>query len=100
MSETTCAIDGFGPLPVSRPASVEELDDLIRQAGAGGTALYPFGGRTQLGLGLPPTKPGRGIDLRGLAQIVDYPARDMTVTVQAGIGVQALQEELRKERLH
>ena len=71
-------IDGFGPLPVVRPATVAELGDLVRRAAADGTALYPLGGGTQLGLGMPPTKPGVAVDLRGLDQVIDYPARDMT----------------------
>ncbi len=94
----TCLIDNFGPLPVRRSASVEELCALVRQAAADGTALYPLGGRTMLGLGHPPTRPGIGVDLGGLAQVIDYPARDMTITVQAGIPVAVLQSVLGRER--
>ncbi len=90
-------IDDFGPLPVRRPASVPELGELVREAAAGGQGLYPVGGRTTLGLGLPPIKPGFAVDTRGLGRVVDYPARDMTVTVQAGMTVAALQEVLAKE---
>ncbi len=93
----TCLIDGFGPLPLHRPASVEELCSLARQAAADGTALYPLGGRTMLGLGHSPTRSGMGVDLGGLTQVIDYPARDMTITVQAGITVAALQRLLDQE---
>lgn len=93
----TCLIDGFGPLPVERPASVEVVCALVRQAADDGTALYPLGGRTMLGLGHSPTRPGIGVDLSGLTQVIDYPARDMTVTVQAGITVAALQALLGRE---
>jgi glycolate oxidase FAD binding subunit len=92
-----CTIDGFGPVPVARPASVAELCDLVRRAAAEGQALYPLGGRTMLDLGLPPTRPGLGIDFRSLNQVIDYPARDMTITVQAGITIAELQELLRRE---
>src|SRR5262249_7485791 len=91
------SIDGFGPLPVARPSSVAELSDLVRRVAADGRAVYPVGGRTMLDYGLPPTKPGTAIDLRGLDQVIDYPARDMTITVQAGIGVAKLQAILRAE---
>jgi glycolate oxidase FAD binding subunit len=84
--------------PISRPASVPELGERIRQAAAAGEALYPAGGRTMLDLGLPPTRPGCCIDLRGLDQVIDYPARDMTITVQAGITIERLQDILRGER--
>jgi glycolate oxidase FAD binding subunit len=50
-----------------------------------------------LGLGLPPTRPGVAVDLRALNQVIDYPARDMTITVQAGITIAKLQELLAAE---
>jgi glycolate oxidase FAD binding subunit len=99
MSATTCVIDGFGPMPLVRPASVAELGDLIRQASADGTALYPLGGQTHIALGNSPVKPGSAIDMGGLAQIVDFPARDMTVTVQAGITMKDLREIIVRENL-
>lgn len=91
------SIDGFGPLTVARPQSVAELADLVRKAAADGTALYPVGGGTMLDYGLPPTKPGTAVDLRGLDRVIDYPARDMTITVQAGITIGRLQDTLKAE---
>ncbi len=90
-------IDDFGPLPVHRPRSVCEVGELVRQAAAEGRAIYPLGGRTMLDLGLPPTRPGIAIDVTGLEQVIDYPARDMTITVQAGITMTKLQEILATE---
>ncbi len=90
-------IDGFGPIPVRRPASVAELGDLVREASAAVQGLYPVGGATQLSLGLPPTKPGFAVSTQGLNRVLDYPARDMTVTVQAGVTVAELQATLAKE---
>src|SRR5262249_26310897 len=94
---STCLIDGFGPLPVAQPSSVAELGDLVRRAAAEGQAIYPLGGRTMLDLGLPPTRPGLAIDLRRFDAVIDYPARDMTVTVQAGLTVAKLQALLAAE---
>ena len=96
MDETTCTIDEFGPLPVVRPTSPAELGDVVRQAGAAGQAVYPLGGRTMLDLGRPPTRPGVGVDLRGLTKVIDYPARDMTITVQAGITPGRIAEAARR----
>ena len=95
--DATCSIDGAGPFPVVRPASVTEVGDLVRRATADGQAVFPLGGRTMLGVGLPPARAGLGIDLRGLAGVIDYPARDMTITVQAGISVAGLRDVLRGE---
>ena len=59
--------------------------------------VYPAGGRTTLDVGLPPAKPGITLDTTALKAVIDYPARDMTITVQAGITLAALQAELAKE---
>src|SRR5688572_5315479 len=50
-----------------------------------------------LHLGLPPMKPGTAVDLRGLDRVIDYPARDMTITVQAGITVRRVADILSAE---
>jgi glycolate oxidase FAD binding subunit len=96
--DDVCLIDGFGPVPVLAPASVGELGELVRRAAGEGKALYPLGGRTMLDVGLPPRREGYAVDLRGLSQVVDYPARDMTVTVRAGITVAELGRLLAGER--
>jgi glycolate oxidase FAD binding subunit len=93
-----CTIDDFGPLPVRRPESVGELQDLVRDASAHGQAIYPVGGGTTLHLGYPPSRSGVAADLRGLNQIVDYPADDMTITVRPGITIRELQETLAGNR--
>jgi glycolate oxidase FAD binding subunit len=92
-------LDGFGPLPLVRPGSVQDLGDLVRRAAAKDTAIYPIGGQTHLSLGNPPSKPGAAVDLCGLTEIIDFPARDMTITVQTGIAMQVLRETLAKENL-
>ncbi len=92
--DSAITIDNFGPLPVHRPTSVPELCRLVKEAAASGQGIYPVGGRTTLDVGLPPTKPGLAIDTTGLADVIDYPARDMTITVQAGMTIAKLQETL------
>ena len=96
LDESTLTLDGLG-LPIRRPGSVVELGDLVRQSA--GAALYPFGGRTHLGLGNPPTKPGIAVDLRGIKSVVDFPARDMTITVETGIPMAELRTLLATENL-
>ncbi len=96
----------FGNLPVSTatdslpltdtqtPADQESLTEALRAALASGTPVYPLGGETSLDQGLPATLPGLGLSLRGLNRVVDYPARDMTITVESGITMSALSETL------
>jgi glycolate oxidase FAD binding subunit len=50
-----------------------------------------------LDFGQPPKKKGRGIALEKLGAVIDYPARDMTITVQAGIRVAELRRLLAQE---
>jgi glycolate oxidase FAD binding subunit len=95
--DATCRIDDSDPMPLMRPASVAEVGDLVHRAAAETRALYPVGGRTMLALGLPPERPGWALDLHGLDRIIDYPARDMTITVQAGITLADLQQTLAAE---
>jgi glycolate oxidase FAD binding subunit len=90
-------IDDVRPQSVSRPAAVADLGQLIRRAGAEGFGLFPFGGGTHLHIGLPPSKPGVAVDMTALDQVIDYPARDMTITVQAGITIAKLQTILATE---
>lgn len=97
MNQPPILIDNFHPLAVIRPNSVGDVCDLVRRAAAENVGLYPFGGGTMLHVGLPPAKPGYAVDLRGLDQVIDYPARDMTITVRAGIAIAKLQEILAAE---
>jgi glycolate oxidase FAD binding subunit len=78
---------------------VGEVGDLIRQAAAHQQAVFPAGGQTSWDLGLPPSRPGILLDTRRLYQVIDYPARDMTITVQAGLTVARLQKILAAENL-
>jgi glycolate oxidase FAD binding subunit len=99
----TITIDGVGPMPLVRPASaaeVAEVAEVVRRAAAEGTAVYPVGGGTMLDYGLPPARPGLAVDLKALDKVIDFPARDMTITVEAGITIAKLDEIVRAEGLH
>src|SRR5688572_4376214 len=88
-------------LPIKRtltPADQGELAGVVREAFDANTALYPIGGGTSLDFGLPAKAPGNGLSLTGLNRVIDYPARDMTVTVEAGVTMQTLAELLATER--
>jgi glycolate oxidase FAD binding subunit len=78
--------------------NVAELCACVRKVAASNEAIYPVGGGTMLDLGYTPTRPGVAVDLRSLDQVIDYPARDMTITVRAGITIARLQEILHAER--
>lgn len=81
-----------------QPATAAELAEVVRDAHAQRTPLYPLGGGTSLEMGLAATAPGDGLSLAGLTRTIDYPARDMTITVEAGMTLAELAELLAAER--
>ncbi|MCC7084142.1 MAG: FAD-binding oxidoreductase [Pirellulales bacterium] len=88
-------------LPLSdtlTPADQAELTQIVREAYVDATPIYPIGGGTSLDFGLAPRDAGLGLAMRGLKRVIDYPARDMTITVEAGITIDALAASLAKER--
>ncbi len=86
--------DGRSASATDRPSSLEELCEIVARRVGEGHALYPQGGATALDYGGIPRRPGVAIDLRGLARVVDYPAADMTITIEAGMTLAALQKTL------
>ena len=67
------------------PADEAAVAAAVREASEAGTPVYPIGGGTRQDYGLRPTRPGIGLSLAKLNQVVDYPADDMTITLQAGL---------------
>ncbi len=80
------------------PADQAELAAAVRAAFEAGTPVYPVGGGTSLNYGLPRARPGIELSLANLNRVIDYPARDMTITVEAGITMAALAATLAAER--
>ncbi len=84
-------------LPVESPSTVESYAASVRELIASGQAVYPVGGGTGLEFGMRPSKPGVALSLAQLNRVVDYPIRDLTVTVEAGIKVGELQRLLSQQ---
>ncbi len=81
------------------PSSVPELHRFMQSDVAPlHQAVSPLGGRTALRCGHPLRRQATELDLTGLKQVIDYPARDMTITVEAGLRVRDLQRTLAEER--
>jgi glycolate oxidase FAD binding subunit len=86
-------IDGL-TCPLESPPNIEEYAKRVRELVAGGQAIYPIGGGTDLDYGTPPSKPGVALSLEKLNHVVDYPIRDLTITVEAGVTVAEVQKLL------
>ncbi|MEX2138458.1 MAG: FAD-binding oxidoreductase [Pirellulales bacterium] len=83
---------------IHAPTDPAAVVDIVRDCIASRTPIYPIGGGAALDFGLPAKTPGVGLSLAGLSRVIDYPARDMTVTVEAGIRINDLQKLLAIER--
>jgi glycolate oxidase FAD binding subunit len=80
------------------PNSQAELQKFLTENFAGPKrGLTTVGGRTALEFGGPLSKPAQTIDITRLNRVVDFPARDMTITVEAGITIDRATEVLKVE---
>lgn len=87
-------------LPLSEtcaPAAPAELAEQVKTCFRAGTPIYPLGGGTALHCAPIGKRSGCGIATTALNRLVDYPARDLTITVEAGMTVGALQKTLAAE---
>jgi glycolate oxidase FAD binding subunit len=87
-------IDSLPLTGIVAPSGQDAVAGTVQKAWQEGTSLYPMGGRTKLAYGARPSEPGLGLSLVGLNRVVDYPARDLTITVEAGVTVADLAERL------
>jgi glycolate oxidase FAD binding subunit len=76
------------------PDSQAALAALVADAYQNRRPIYPIGGGTSLDYGLSAARPGLGLSVAGLNRVIDYPQRDMTITVEAGITLARLAEVL------
>jgi glycolate oxidase FAD binding subunit len=89
--------DGRPASATDRPSTLDQLGEVVARRVGEGHAIYPQGGRTALDHGGVPSKPGVAVDLRSLDRVVDYPAADMTITVEAGIPLDRLRQVLAEQ---
>ena len=81
------------PAPAWQPTCTEDVINAVRRSIALRQQLH-FGGKASTNsVDLRSAQ----ICLRRMDQVIDYPARDMTITVQAGMTIGTLQEILLKE---
>jgi glycolate oxidase FAD binding subunit len=81
---TNYAVDEIQPAVVAKPASTEEVADIVRFAALEKLALIPCGNRTKLAIGTPPERYDIALDLTGLHEIVHYDPGDLTLSADAG----------------
>ena len=87
-------IDGLTPKAVVLPASVWEIQDVLRFAAAQHLSVIPAGSGSKLQSGNPPEKVDIVLAMTRINEVVEYEPADLTVTVEAGIQLTSLQEKL------
>ena len=90
-------MDGVVPFAVVKPAQAEEIAEVVRFAKSEQLALIPCGKRTKLGIGMPPARYDFVLDMTGLNKIAYYDPDDLTLSVDAGIGLAGLAQILCKK---
>ena len=101
LSEAQSAVytfDGHAPKVVVLPASVQEMQDVLRFAAKEDLSVIPAGAGTKLGIGNLPQKVDIVLATTRLNGVVEYEPADLTVTVEAGIRFAALQTVLAQHR--
>lgn len=87
-------IDGLRPETLLRPEDIRELGSLLAYLSSQSLATAPRGGGTRMTLGNPIRRLDTVLDLSGMSEVVAHNPGDLTLTVEAGITFERLQETL------
>ena len=90
-------VDGVTPALAVRPRSNSELAATLLAADQAGLAVSPQGGRTAMSLGRPLARYDVALDTTALDRVVEYAPEDLTITVEAGMTLAALQATLAEQ---
>ena len=92
------AIDGLSPEAVAQPSNRQEIIQLLKWATSELRPVFARGGGTQLALGNRPQKIGLVLDLNRLGDMnIDHRPADLTATMDAGVTLNTLQQELARQ---
>jgi glycolate oxidase FAD binding subunit len=81
---------------VEKPASAEELARLLHEAAEANLAVVPVGGGRASGMGGAPSRHDVLLHTARLDRVLEHSQPDMVVSVEAGITLEHLQDELGK----
>jgi glycolate oxidase FAD binding subunit len=91
-------IDGNSPSAIVSPGSSEEVVEIVKFAAREKLAIVPTGGRTKLGIGMPPRRYDIALDMTRMDRIVAYDPGDLTLSVEPGIPLHKIASALAKHR--
>ncbi|MCZ6681260.1 MAG: FAD-binding oxidoreductase [Candidatus Poribacteria bacterium] len=91
-------MDGFVPQAVVAPSSTHEIQDVLYYAAEQELSVIPAGNGTKLGIGNLPKKVDLVLSTSRLNQVLEYEPADLTLIVQSGMRLAALQAKLAEHR--
>ena len=97
-AEVEDAVEGVQPKLVCEPEHVEQAAAALAACNERKLAVLPRGSGTKLGLGNPPRAGDVIFETRKLNRVLDYMPDNLTITVEAGITLAAVQQVLDAER--
>ena len=87
------------PLAIALPATVEEVQAIVRWANEHAIAIVPSGGRTGLSGGAVAAHGELVLSLERMNKALSFDAIDRTLSVQAGMALEALHNEAKEHGL-
>ncbi|HET7332715.1 FAD-binding oxidoreductase [Dyella sp.] len=87
------------PLAIALPASIEEVQGIVRWANEHQVAIVPSGGRTGLSGGAVAAHGELVLSLARMNRVLGFDAVDRTLTVQPGIALEAVHTAAREQGL-
>ncbi|GGF40588.1 glycolate oxidase [Marmoricola endophyticus] len=88
------AVDGTPAGLVARPASTDEVAEVMRAAAAHGLSVVPRGRGTKQTWGRPPSAADVVVDLAAMDAVLDHAAGDLIVETQAGARLEDVQAQV------
>ena len=93
-------IDGVQPSFVASPTSTAETSTVLRAAAEHDLRVVVRGNGTKLTWGAPPERVDLVVDMSALDRLGEHAAGDLVVTAQAGVRLDALQEQVASAGQH
>ena len=93
-----CIVDGLRPTTVVRPGSAAEVAEILRLAAAERLSVIAMGGRTKLGIGMPPRSYDLALDLTRMDRVLAFDPADLTLGVEPGVRFAQLEQHLAAKR--
>lgn len=91
-------VDGQRPSAALRPDSATEIAEILRFASTERLAVIASGGRTKLGIGMPPRQYDLALDASAMNRVLAYDPKDLTLGVEPGVRYADLDRCLREQK--